>query len=81
MTKEQEFRKLTEEAKFKAFSVMCKKTVDLEQEKCELLGIIQQKDELIEKLICCGNCKHYLRDCQYSIICLNNNYKDWEVEE
>lgn len=50
MTKEQEFRKLTEEAKFKAFSVMCKKAVDLEQEKCELLGIIQQKDELIKKL-------------------------------
>lgn len=32
MTKVQEFRKLTEEAKFKAFSVMCKKkAIDLEK--------------------------------------------------
>lgn len=30
----------------------------LEKEKCELLGIIQKKDELIKNLICCANCKH-----------------------
>lgn len=32
MTKQQEFRKQTEEAKFEAFSLMCKKVADLEQE-------------------------------------------------
>ena len=31
MTKEQEFRKQTEEAKFEAFSLMCKKVAELEQ--------------------------------------------------
>lgn len=32
MTREQEFRKQTEEAKFESFAVMCKKVADLEQE-------------------------------------------------
>ena len=32
--------------------------IHLEQEKGELLGIIQKKDELIQKLQCCANCKH-----------------------
>ena len=36
MTKEQEFRKQTEEAKFEAFSVMCEKVNDLEKENAEL---------------------------------------------
>lgn len=34
------------------------KIKELEKEKCELLGIIQKKDELIKNLICCANCKH-----------------------
>ena len=36
MTKEQEFRKQAEEAKFKAFSFMCKKVAELEKENAEL---------------------------------------------
>lgn len=32
MTKQQEFRKQTEEAKFEAFSFMCKKVVELEKQ-------------------------------------------------
>lgn len=31
----------------------------IEKEKCELLGIIQAKDEIIEKMKCCENCRHY----------------------
>ena len=31
---------------------------ELEKEKCELLGILQKKDELIKNLICCANCKY-----------------------
>ena len=36
MTKEQEFRKQIEEAKFEAFSVMCEKVAELEKENAEL---------------------------------------------
>ena len=36
MTNQQEFRKLTEEAKFEAFGEMCEKVADLEKENAEL---------------------------------------------
>ena len=36
MTKQQEFRKQTEEAKFEAFSLMCKKVTELEKENAGL---------------------------------------------
>ena len=39
MTKEQEFTKQTEEAKFEAFSVMCKKVTELEKEYASLKGL------------------------------------------
>ena len=66
------------------FEVICKNLAELEKEKCELLGIIQGKDkviqelkkelnsmlvgknqqpakakEIIEKMKCCENCRHY----------------------
>ena len=34
------------------------KIKELEKEKCELLGLLQAKDKLIEKMKCCGNCKY-----------------------
>lgn len=39
MTKEQEFRKQTEEAKFEAFSVMCEKVNELEKENANLKAL------------------------------------------
>ena len=36
MTKQQEFRKQTEEAKFEAFALMCEKVAELEKENAEL---------------------------------------------
>lgn len=42
MTKEQEFRKQTEEAKFEAFSLMCKKVSDLEKENAELKAQVNE---------------------------------------
>lgn len=36
-----------------------KEAEELEKEKCELLGLIQAKDELIEKMKCCENYRHY----------------------
>lgn len=44
MTKQQEFRKQTEEAKFEAFSLMCKKVTDLEKENAELKDILTSVD-------------------------------------
>lgn len=56
------------------------KNVALEKEKCELLGLIQAKDKLIEKMKRCYNCKFNLKfvdvpcdDC--------DNYSKWELAE
>lgn len=35
------------------------KIKELEKEKCELLGLIQAKDEQIEKMKCCATCKYW----------------------
>ena len=35
------------------------KIKELEKEKCELLGLIQEKDKLIEKMKCCATCKYW----------------------
>ena len=73
MTKEQEFRKQTEEAKFEAFSLMCKKVAELEQQ------IVKMKRHC--------NCKHrdnegycevkrtYLMDLSY------DGCDKWELED
>lgn len=59
MTKQQEFRKQTEEAKFEAFSLMCKKVAELEKENAELKEFYEKEyfeisdrtaDEKIEEL-------------------------------
>ncbi len=52
MTKEQEFRKQTQEAKFEAFSLMCKKEADLEKENAELKETVLQ----FQKDSYCGVC-------------------------
>ena len=61
----------------------------LEEEKCELLGIIQQKDELIRKMKCCENCNHRQKVLEMEVLDLDkdelrepcnvcNNYDKWE---
>lgn len=61
--------------------------VELEEEKCELLGLIQAKDKLIKKMKSCGNCKWCSNQC-----CIENfenpisyrgceNYSKWELAE
>jgi hypothetical protein len=71
MTKEQEFRKQAEEAKFEAFSFMCKKVAELEAQ--------------IEKMKCCGNCKFQeIEDYTGCPICniSNCNFNSkWELKE
>ena len=41
MTKQQEFRKQTEEAKFQAFSLMCEKVAELEKENAKLKSVAE----------------------------------------
>lgn len=63
---------------------------NLEKEKCELLGVVQQKDKLINKMKCCDNCKHRLKVLEMEILDLDkdelrepcnvcNNYDKWEI--
>lgn len=59
MTKQQEFRKQTEEAKFEAFSLMCKKVADLEaklkhaEENCinKTCVVFKDKEDCVAKLL------------------------------
>lgn len=56
-----------------------KLTQTLEKEKCELLGIIQEKDKVIEKMKCCNNCKHrYYMD--FKPICAFNKAEIKDIE-
>ena len=50
MTKQEEFRKLTEEAKFEVFAVMCEKVADLEKENAELKARVEKQDSDISLL-------------------------------
>ena len=50
MTKYQEFRKQTEEAKFEAFSLMCKKVAELEEAKANLEYLLEGRDNEIDEL-------------------------------
>ena len=61
------------------------KIAELEKEKCELLGLIQAKDKLIEKMKCCGNCKfspRFIIREELCISCVNSSNKNkWELAE
>lgn len=50
----------------------------LEKEKCELLGLIQEKDEVINKMRNCANCKWKCTAIKRKI-CIN--YDKWELAE
>lgn len=50
MTKKQEFRKQTEEAKFEAFSLMCKKVAELEQENERIKTKYYELQETLKKV-------------------------------
>ena len=78
---------ILEEVKAKCLKMVAH-VKNFEQEKCELLGIIQKKDELIEKLKCCENCKHRHfwgnnlgcnLDLENQFECENNCHKYWEI--
>ncbi|MEE3413692.1 MAG: hypothetical protein VZQ58_07425 [Bacteroidales bacterium] len=71
MTKQQEFRKQTEEAKFEAFSLMCKKVAELEKENAVLERRIERAKECMKKLLFIinsdpanYNCKGLIQDAE-----------------
>lgn len=65
------------------FPTLKQENEQLKQEKCELLGIIQKKDELIKKMKCCENCKHGYHDRYHTLQCIRNciNFNKWELAE
>lgn len=85
MTKQQEFRKQTEEAKFEAFSLMCKKVAELEKENKVLAQNLEDSEIIItglksqiEKLKCCYNCRHSRTEYEH---CRTDKHEKWEVKE
>ena len=71
---------------------LAKQNRNLTKEKCELLGIIQRKDEAIRKMKHCENCKHRLKALEMVVMDLDkdelrepcnvcNNYDKWEICE
>lgn len=53
-----------------------RKEQDLKLKK-EVAELKQQ----IEKMRCCGNCKHIYKDCAKEKDCKQNKYKHWEQTE
>lgn len=62
MTRQQEFRKQTEEAKFEAFSLMCEKVAELEKENAELKELKKKKEEIEIMTNFCKTCKKMYTD-------------------
>ena len=69
MTKEQEFRKRTEEAKFEAFSFMCKKVTELEAK------IEKMKADVM------ANIKWADKNCDNMWQKLVKMWNQWEIKE
>lgn len=53
----------------------------LEQEKCKLLGIIQKKDKLIQRMKTCYNCESYIDDDAYDICKTCYKYSKWRLAD
>ena len=55
--------------------------VKLEKEKCELLGLIQAKDKLIEKMKRCKNCEFSIPICDTHCQDCDEHYSNWRLAE
>lgn len=74
MTKVQEFRRLTEEAKFKAFSVMCKKAVDFEKENEQLKIDLKLYKKALELFV------NWADECDFGYDNLGDLYSEYKDE-
>ena len=54
---------------------------ELEKEKCELLGLIQAKDKLIEKMKRCKNCEFSIPICDTHCQDCDEHYSNWRLAE
>lgn len=64
------------------FSNLEKENEELEKEKCELLGLIQAKDKLIEKMKNCSNCRYSCNFLEKERPCTEcTNGDKWELDE
>ena len=63
------------------FSAIQKDVAKLEKEKCELLGLIQAKDKLIEKMKRCKNCEFSIPICDTHCQDCDEHYSNWRLAE
>ena len=63
------------------FSAIQKDVAELEKEKCELLGLIQAKDKLIEKMKRCKNCEFSIPICDTHCQDCDEHYSNWRLAE
>ena len=61
--------------------ITLKGIAELEKEKCELLGLIQAKDKLIEKMKCCKNCEFSIPICDTHCQDCDEHYSNWRLAE
>ena len=61
--------------------ITLKGIAELEKEKCELLGLIQAKDKLIEKMKCCKNCEFSISICDTHCQDCDEHYSNWRLAE
>lgn len=54
---------------------------ELKKEKCELLGLIQAKDKLIEKMKLCKNCEFNFSICDTHCQDCDEHYSNWRLAE
>ena len=54
---------------------------EFEKEKCELLGLIQAKDKLIEKMKRCKNCEFSIPICDTHCQDCDEHYSNWRLAE
>ena len=57
--------------------ITLKGIAELEKEKCELLGLIQAKDKLIEKMKRCKNCEFSIPICDTHCQDCDEHYSNW----
>ena len=61
--------------------ITLKGIAELEKEKCELLGLIQAKDKLIEKMKRCKNCEFSIPICDTHCQDCDEHYSNWRLAE
>ena len=87
---EEAFEELQEDLKHKKIAIQSRKAriKNLEEEKCELLGIIQGKDKVIKdfeaqisEMRCCENCNNFRHRIDHRCNTECKNLSKWEMKQ